>query len=284
MRDHGPQIQRGGMIGHHSAQLFSEAQMSPKGTKKPSPVRGVGLHVLQFLRNEFPNPCTPALVAKSTGQSHEAIKKWLQRNEGTWVVRTAPGGWYRARADPRLLAQIGLEPLKVHAVQVALSPNGGRPPSIEGQRDRDGTIRSSWQGHKLTAQPMNDGGLFISVRCSKDPMTVEKFGQLTAWLYGLAGGKPVKLKSCDLNIDTADHILKMRGVESVELGDFHGATVKLYNKQVIQATRLEACFHRLDLGMAEAAQILNGLTSKPQEPEFPAFHGPGSEWRVNDFI
>jgi len=271
------------MIGHHKATLFQEAEVSPKGTKKESPVRGVGIHVLQCLRDEFPSPCTPALISKITGQSHEAIKKWLQRNQGVWVIRTAPGGWYRARADPRLLAKIGLEPLKVHAIQVSVSPNGGRPPAIEGQRDKDGTVRSSWQGHKLTAQPQKDGGLFISVRCSKDPMSVEKFGQLTAWLYGLSGGKRVVLRSCDLNIDTADHILKMRGVESVELGDFHGATVKLYNKQVIQATRLEACFHRVDLGLAEAANFLNALTARPQEAPQPIV-GPGSEWRVNDFI
>ncbi len=267
----------------HSA-LFSEAEVSPQGTKKASLLRGTGLQVIQFLRTEFPSPCTPRTIAAQTGASYEAVKKWLQRNEGKHVVKVAAGGWYRARADPRLLAKIGLEPLKVHAIQVSVSPLQGRPPAIQGQRDKDGTVRSTWQGHKLTAQPQSDGGWFISVRCSTDPLSVEKFGQLTAWLYGLSGGARVRLRSCDLNIDTADHILKMRGVESVELGDFHGATVKLYNKQVIQATRLEACFHRVDLGMAEAANFLNALTARPEEPPAPALIGPDAAWRHNDFI
>lgn len=268
---------------HGHSVLFSEAETSPIGTKKASLLRGTGLQVVQFLRAEFPSPCTPRTIAAQTGASYEAVKKWLQRNEGNHVVKTAAGGWYRARADPRLLAKIGLEPLKVHAIQVSLSPLEGRPPAIEGQRDKDGTVRSSWQGHKLTAQPQA-GGWFISLRCSTDPLSVEKFGQFTAWLYGLSGGGRVLLRSCDLNIDTAEHIMKMRGVESVELGDFHGATVKLYNKKVIQATRLEACFHRVDLGMAEAARFLNVLTARPEEPPPVAFYGPSSGVREHDFI
>lgn len=239
---------------------------------------------MAFLRDEFPSPATPKIIASRTGASWEAVKKWLQRNDGNWVVKTAPGGWYRARADPRLLAKIGLEPLKVHAIQVSLSLPGGRPPAIEGPRDKSGTIRSTWQGHAMTMQPQGADGWFISVRCSKDPMTVEKFGQLTAWLYGLSNGGRVLLRSCDLNIDTADHIMRMRGVESVELGDFHGATVKMYNKRVIQATRLEACFHRLDLGMAEAARFLNVLTARPEEAPAPVVHGPNADWGQHDFI
>lgn len=275
------------MVGHLNSALMAEAEMSPKGTKKPSPVRGIGVQVLQFLRAEFPSPATPKTIAAGTGagsKSYEAIKKWLQRNDGTWVIKTAPGGWYRARADPKLLARIGLQPLKVHAIQARLSPNGGRPPALEGHRDNDGTIKAEWQGRKLTAQPMADGGLFISLRASTDPLSVEQFGQLTAWLYGLAGNGSVRLTSCDLNVDTEDHLLRMRGVESVELGDFHGATVKLYNKRVIEATRLETCFHRLDLGMAEAAQLLHGLTAQPAPAPAPAFFGPTSGVQPHDFI
>lgn len=269
------------MIGHHNSQLMQEAQTSPVGTKKPSPVRGLGIHVMQCLRAEFPSPCTPAMIAKATGQSHEGIKKWLQRNEGKHVVRTAPGGWYRARADPKLLARIGLQPLQVHAIQALVSPVGGRPPQLEGQRDGNGNIKTEWNGRALTAQPA-EGGLFVSLRASKDPLSVEAFGQFTAYLYGLAGGGSVQLKSCDLNVDVDDHLMRLRGVESVELGPFHAATVKIYNKQIIEATRLESCFHRLDLGMAEAAQILHGLVAKPQAPE--PIVGPGSGWRTNDFI
>lgn len=277
------------MIGHHRSQLMNEAEMSLKGTAKASLPRGIGLQVLQFLRAEFPNPCTPKIIEAGTGlgkRSYEAIKKWLQRNEGTHVVKTAPGGWYRARADPKLLARLGLEPLKIHAIQARLSLSGGRPPAIKGHRDSKdpNTIHSSWQGHKLTAQEQADGGMFISLRCSKDPLSMEKFGQLTAFLYGLAGGESVQLTSCDLNTDVQDHLLRMRGVESVELGDFHGAAVKIYNKTVIEATRLETCFHRLDISMAEAASMLHSLTQRPAEAPAPAFFGPTSGVKPYDFI
>ena len=270
--------------GHLASALMAEAECPRKGQEKRPAVRGVGLHVLAFLRAEFPSPATPRTIAKMSGQSYEAVKKWLQRNDGVWVVKTAPGGWYRARADPKLLARIGLQPLKVHGIQARLSLNGGRPPWIEGHRDKDGNTVAEFLGRRLTAQPMADGGLFISLRASKEPLSVEEFGQFTAYLYGVAGGGSVRLTSCDLNVDTDDHLLRLRGVESVELGDFHGATVKLYNKRVIEATRLETCFHRLDLGMAEAAQILHGMTARPEDPPAPAFFGPTSGWREHDFI
>lgn len=261
--------------------------MSPEGTQNVSRLQGVGKYIMEYLRAEFPAPATPAQITAGAGlpkSSHAAVKKWLQRKNGIWVVKTIRG-WYRARADVQLLQRIGLDPLKVHAIQVELmSPNGGRPPAIEGQRDKDGTVRGSWQGKKLTAQPTAAGGLFISLRASTDPLTIEQFGQFTAWLYGLAGNGSVKLRSFDLNTDVSDHLMRMRGVESMELGDFHGATVKLYNKQVIEATRLETCFHRLDLGMAEAAQILHGLTQAPPEPPAPAFFGPTSGRSPYDFI
>lgn len=272
------------MIGHLNSALMAEAECPQKGQEKRPSIRGLGVHVMAFLRSEFPAPATPRTIAAMSGQSYEGVKKWLQRNEGTWVVKTAAGGWYRARADPKLLARIGLQPLKVHAIQARLSPNGGRPPAIKGHRDKDGNTTAEFMGRRLTAQPMADGGLFISLRASKNPLTVEQFGQLTAYLYGLAGGGSVRLTSCDLNVDTDDHLLRMRGVESVELGDFHGATVKLYNKRVMEATRLETCFHRLDMGMAEAAQLLHGLTARPEAPPAPAFFGPTSGVREHDFI
>lgn len=266
-----------------NSDFFSEAECPPKGQKK-GPSSGVGVLVMQYLRSEFPNVCTPKMVSAATGQEHEAVKKWLQRNHGTWVTRKTRG-WYRARADTRLLGRIGMDPLKVHALQVSLSPSQGRPPAIEGQRDSSGQINAQWQGRKLTAQPQADGGLFVSLRASTDPMDIPTFGQFTAWLYGVAGGGAVRIKSFDLATDTQNHLMRMRGAESMELGDFHGATVKLYNKQVIDATRLETCFHRLDLGVAEAANILNGIVQRPEPPlPAPAYYGPTSGVTPFDFI
>lgn len=277
-------------VGHHAKPaLFTEAQMSPLGTKKWSLLPGVGAPIMEYLRAEFPAPATPAQITAGAGlpkASHAAVKKWLQRKNGTWVIKTVRG-WYRARADPQLMHRIGLDPIKLHALQVEImSPVQGRPPAIEGQRDSKdpNTIHAAWQGRKITAQQTKQGGLFVSMRATTDPLTVEEFGQWTAWLYGVAGNGSVMLRNFDLATDTADHLMRLRGLEAMQLGDFHGAVVKIYNKQVIEATRLETCFHRLDLGLAEAAHLLHSMTARPAEPPAPAFYGPTSGVSPYDFI
>lgn len=226
---------------------------------------------MRLLREEFPSPLQPKQVAAYTRVSHANAKKWLNRNTGHHVVLVAEPGWYRAMADHRLLKRIGLEPYQVHALQVTIkSPNGGPPPALRGlgttHQTRDGqeVRKAEFKGRAVTVQA---GGL-VSVRASTAPLDVQEFMELSAWLDGLAGGGDVQIVSMDLNVDVDDHRLKMSGVQSMSLGPFANALWKVYNKQVVQATRIEACVHRVDLSMQEAARILQEFSAPSYMPEW----------------
>lgn len=226
---------------------------------------------MQALRAEFPNPLQPKQLVPLAKVTHANAKKWLARNEGTWVVAHGARGFYRAMADMSLLKQIGLEPFKVHALQVLLkSPSGGLPPALGGlgheKKTRSGQVQrvADFLGRRVTVQ---DGGL-VSIRASTDPFTVDEFTRLSAWLDGLTGGGTTKLESVDLNVDMEQHKVSMRGIKSMSLAAFTDGLVKLYDKQVIQATRLEACVHRTDLTVPEAARILQEFTTPVYRPEF----------------
>lgn len=267
-----------------TSQLFSEAACPPKGQKN-RPLRGVGLRLVQVLRREFPQPMQPKELATTTRQSHEGTKKWLQRNEGVHVTSELRG-WYRARADLRLLRQIGLEPYKVHAIKVRIvSRIGGTTPRPGGQFRaellRDGQVQhvAEFKGRRVTWQ----AGNMVSVRSSTQPFTVPEFTELAAWLEGIANGAEVRLDDFDLGIDTESHRLKIAGMsrkqitaQSLTLGGFAGGLWKIYNKQVIQATRLEACLHRVDLSVKEAAGLLHELSVEPFVPPMV----PSDGWEV----
>jgi hypothetical protein len=259
--------------------LFSEAECPPKG-RKIRPPRGVGLRALQVLYDEFPNPRRPKDLAREARTPYEGTKKWLTRNKGVWVMESPSSGWYRARATLALLRRIGLEPPRVHALQLLCkSPDGGTPPQLQGLGHkrvlRDGTVQreADWNGRKVTVQAGPDGAL-VSIRASTDPIPVPLFSELAAYLHGLCTPGTVVVKGFDLGIDTANHRLAAAGVEAVTLYGFQGDLLKVYNKRCIQATRLEACFHRIDLPMSEVARVLNELATPTYDPTFPPPHGP----------
>lgn len=276
--NHGELSPAGGLTGS----LFSEAACPPKGQQKRPP-SGVGLRVLQTLYDEFPAPLQPKLIAAQARVPYEGAKKWLQRNDGTWVVRVSGGGWYRARATLALLRRVGLEPLKVHALQVMVkSLSGGTPPQLQGlgtaKKTADGQVvrKADWNGRTVTVQPGPRGAL-VSVRASTHPISIPLFNELSAWLHGLATPGTVTVQDFDLNVDGADHRLKVSGAQAMSLGGFQGSLLKVYNKQVIHATRIEACFHRVNLDLPEVARVLNELATPPYEPGlFP----PVDPWEV----
>ena len=257
----------GGLTGS----LFSEAACPPKrqGIRPPS---GVGLRVLQILYEEFPAPLQPKFISARARTPYPGTKKWLTRNDGLWVVQVSTGGWYRARATLQLLRRVGLEPLKVHALQLMVkSLGGGSPPQLQGlgtpTKTADGQVvrKTEWNGRMVTVQAGPHGAL-VSVRASTNPISIPLFNELAAWLHGLATPGTVTVQDFDLNVDGANHRLKVSGAESVSLGGFQGGLLKIYNKQVIDATRIEACFHRVNLGLPEVARVLNELATPPYEP------------------
>lgn len=250
-----------------------EAECPRKGHFK-RPLRGGPLKIMQYLYSEFPSPATPKQIATGTGVSYEAVKKWLQRNQGPWRVVQDLRGWYRAWATPKLLQGIGLEPMKVHALQIQMSPNGGGPPQIEGQRDK-----ADFRGRPVTLQA-SKGGVLVSVRASTEPFSPEEFQDLVAYLEGLGRGCDLSVLSVDFGVDVKDHVLRIRGAESLSLHAWNQGYLKAYNKQIIQATRFEACFHRLDLRPEEVTGILQGIGERPSvfEPEPPS--SSGEDWRA----
>lgn len=138
--------------------LFSEAACPPKGHGKRPP-SGVGLRVLQVLYEEFPAPLQPKFISARARTPYPGTKKWLTRNEGVWVVCISGGGWYRARATLALLRRVGLEPLKVHALQLMVkSLGGGSPPQLQGlgtpHKTADGQVvrKTEWNGRLVTVQ------------------------------------------------------------------------------------------------------------------------------------
>lgn len=249
-----------------TSQFFLEASSPRKGQRK-RPLRGDGLRIMQQLRPVFPQPMTPKEIRTVVpGVSYESVKKWLQRNEGQHVVKVAHG-WYRARADAQLLRKLGIEPLKVHAIQALLkSRDGGLPPALEGlgspRTTKDGqAIRvAEYEGRVVTVQA---GGM-VSVRASKDPFSVPEFGRLAAWLEGLTGGGSCELQGFDLNVDVDEHRLRMGGMKTLSLGGFAHGLLKIYDKQERQATRIEACVHGVKLDVQEAAAIIGQLSSPPE--------------------
>lgn len=241
----------------------------------------MGLRVLQVLYDEFPSPLQPKVAAAMARTPYEGTKKWLQRSEGHWVVNVQDSGWYRARATLHLLRRIGLEPLRVHALQCVLkSLGGGSPPQAQGlgfaSPAADGQVirRADWYGRAVTVQPGPDGAL-LSLRASTNPIPIPLFNELAAWLQGLATPGTVTVLGFDLNVDADEHRLKVaiagdaRG--SISLGGFQSGLLKVYSKQVIDATRIEACFHRVDLDLPEVARLLNELGTPPYDPgTFPS--------------
>lgn len=269
-------------LGGLKSQLFSEASCPPKGQKKRPP-HGVGLRALQVLYDEFPTPLQPKMVSALARTPLEGTKKWLARSEGTWTVKVSAGGWYRARATLQLLRRIGIEPLHVHALVLFVkSLAGGTPPQLaglgKGVQTADGqTVRKAdWYGRPITIQP-GPAGALVSIRASTQPISIPLFNELAAWLYGLATPGTVEVKDFDLAADTANHRLKLSGLTSMTLGSFHGSLLKVYDKRVIEATRIEACFHRVNLDIGEVGRLLNELATPPYEPGlFP----PRDAWEV----
>jgi hypothetical protein len=120
-------------------------------------------------------------------------------------------------------------------------------------------------GRPVTVQPGPHGAL-VSIRASTNPISIPAFNELAAWLHGLATPGHVEVLDFDLNVDVADHRLKVSGAQSVSLGGFRDGLLKVYNKQAIQATRIEACFHRVNMGVPEVARLLNELATPPYDP------------------
>lgn len=253
------------------SRFFLEAECPRKGHSL-RPLRGGPLKIMQHLYNEFPSLQQPKQISKATGVSYEAVKKWLQRNQRPFRVVQEIRGWYRAWATLKLLRGIGLEPLKVHALQIQMSPNGGSPPQIKGQRDT-----MDFRGRKVTLQPSR-GGVMASVRASVNPFSVGEFQDMVSFLEGLGYGCDLSVIGSDFGVDVKDHVLRIRGVESVSLQAWNKAYLKAYNKQVIQATRFEACFHRLDLDPGEVVSLLQGIGERPSQGVVPEGL-PSDSWR-----
>jgi hypothetical protein len=254
-----------------TSQLFSEAACPPQGQGKRLP-KGVGLRVLQFLHADFPNTSQPAHIAQVSRSPYAGTKKWLTRNNGVWVVNDRNSGWYRARASAKLLKAVGMTPLALHAIQVRIqSPEGGLPPQLRGlgtgYRTKDGQEmrRAVWNGHEVTVQAAGFGAL-LSMRSSKNPVTVPLFNEFSSWVHDLAYPGHAMVEGYDLGVDGKGHRVRVVGCQSMSLGGFHSGLLKMYNKQVIGATRLEACFHRLDLSMSEVARVLNEIATPPYDP------------------
>lgn len=262
------------------SQLFSEAECPPQGHVK-RPQGRVAIRTLAVLYAEFPNPQQPKMLATAARVEYEACKKWLQRATGSWVVNVPdkehhPTGWYRARATLKLLRNLGMDPLGIHRVEVVMpapvSLARGVPPRLAGlgtPHPRDPNTRTTeWNGHHVTLQGHNDGGHTVKVRSSTKPFSASEFVELAAWLDGLAAPAKCILTDCDLNIDGKEHRYRFSGAQSQQLGDWTAAYVKAYNKQAIGATRIEYCFHRLDIGLSEAARLLNELATPPPPESF----------------
>lgn len=266
-----------------NSQLFSEAACPPKGQKNRPP-SGVGLRVLRVLWDEFPRPFQPKQVAYLAQTPHEGTKKWLQRNEGTWVARegvvhtpfgrldNGGGGWYRARATLQLLRKRGWDPLAVHALQMLVkSLGGGTPPQLGGlgtpRKLADGTVQreTEWNGRKVTIQPGAHGAL-VSIRASQEPISIPLFNELSAWLHGLATPGTVMVQNFDLATDSQTHQVRVAGAESLSLAGFHGSLLKVYHKRSLEVTRVEACFHRVNLDLGEVGRLLNELATPPYSP------------------
>jgi len=249
--------------------FFAEAECPPKGHEKRPRLQGSGLQIVQHLYAEFPSHRSPKQIAFATRKSHDAVKKWLRRKTAESYVVQGERGWYRARATVKLLAGIGLEPLKVHALQVQMSPKRGSPSLLQGLGDR-----AEFRGRRVTFQP-SKGGVMASIRASTDPLSAGEFQDLVAWLEGVGQGCGIEVRKADFGVDVRDHVLRLDGVEAVTLQAWNGAYLKAYNKQVVQATRFEACFHRLDLEPGEVVNILQGIGERPSSYEPPALDYEG---------
>lgn len=219
-----------------------------------------------MLYAEFPNPVSPKEISAVTRANHENVKKWLQRDQlksGAGYTVRHSRGYYRAKATMKLLKKIGLEPFKIHGIQMMImSPNGGRPPRLEGLGDtktnKDGSTEQVTErlGRRVT---IAESGL-ISIRASTMPFEVGEFLEVASWVEGLAAGFRVEMRSIELNIDVEDHLLKLDGVKAMTLSGFRDGLLKIYDKQVLRATRFEACIFRLDMTAKEAAAMLNEMS------------------------
>ena len=256
-------------VGSGVSALFLEAECPHKGHKTRPCLQGSGVRIVQHLYAEFPSHQSPKQIAAATRQSHEAVKKWLRRKTAEWYTVQSLRGWYRARATVKLLSGIGLEPLKVHALQVQMSPNRGSPSLLQGLGDK-----AEFRGRVVTFQA-SKGGVMASVRASKEPFNAGEFQDLVAWLEGLGHGCSVLVRKADFGVDVRDHVMRLDGVEAVTLQAWNAAYLKAYNKQVVQATRFEACFHRLDLQPDEVVHILQGIGERPSSYEPPALEYDG---------
>ena len=256
-----------------TSQLFSEAACHREGQKK-CPSKGVGTRVLQLLYDEFPNPLQPRLISRLAKAPYPGTKKWLTRNEGLHVVNIG-NGFYRAKATWNLLKRIGIEPITVHGIGARIeSLRGGSPPQIEGQGTvlPNGDVVAEFHGRRVTMQRTKDGGVWVQCRATTDPLSVPAFAEFSAWLKGLANGRPVKMEQWELSVDPEDHRMRLDGVQAVTLRGFTDHLWKIYNKSVTKATRIESCWHRLDMKPDEAAALLHAVTSRPMELHRPAWN------------
>lgn len=263
---------------HLTSQLFSEAECPPKGQKK-RPFSGVGGRVYGHLYGQFPNVQQPKTIAREAKAPYEGAKKWLNRNEGVWVVDTG-AGWYRARATVQLMRNLGFSPIQAHGIQVLIkSRDGGLPPRLEGHvwSRADGTGKGEWRERPLTVQATADGAL-VSIRASMKPFSVAEFCELAAWLEGCANGGEVLVKNIEFNSDADHHVVRIAGAGALSVGAVREAMVKAYNKRVTGVLRFEACFHRLDAPLSEILRVLNEFATPPSSYVPPLT--PADGWEV----
>jgi hypothetical protein len=271
------------------------------GASLPLPTGRLGRAIVSFLRGVFPRTEQPKTIARQIKEKHASVRREIGRlEERGFVVNVDETGWYRAWADPRLLAFAERPEPSVHGLQILAAvplsypsgvPRGLRQARLQGHEadgwhgDENGgngqAVRHFWiEGRRVEFRASETGRLQISVHATDNPIRFEDWDKFVSELRGLAQGLGVDLRApttvlsnVEFNADWRQFFLS--GVKRMKLAHVSTAWGQIYQKNR-DALRMELRVAPQGLKFEEAAAALIFLTEYrvPMVPEVPAPSAP----------
>lgn len=256
----------------------SPLQVGASATPR-APTGRVAKLIDSYLRGIFPRPETPKLIAMQIREKHATVRKEIFRmEEAGQVINVQSTGWYRAWADPSLLALAEKPEPCLHGLQIETvaplsgwgPPRGALQATLRGDgewapvKSNDSAQRTEWVGgRRVTFQAYGTGTALVSVNASAKPVTFEEWPEFYGELKGLSKGVGLDLEvptsrcvGVEFNVDWRAFFLS--GVTRMKVAHFAKAWGQIYQKHRT-ALRMELRVAPTELTIEEAARAISIL-------------------------